>query len=100
MPLPPNDAHSPGLPIPGYTSQSPSSVALVTLHKHEEERILRHMDSLRENPEIDQRWLAIARTHFEQCCMALNRSVFKPTRIKLPEDKLVAQPEQVGPSLT
>lgn len=78
------------LPVPGYTRQSPSTVALVTLHKHEEERILRHMDSLRENPEIDQRWLALARTHFEIACMALNRSVFKPTRVSLPgDDKIV-----------
>lgn len=91
------DTYSPGLPIPGYTGQSSSSVALVTMHKHEEERILRHMDSLRENPEIDQRWLAIARTHFEQSCMALNRSVFRPERVRLPEDDLVARPEPPDP---
>jgi hypothetical protein len=93
------DTYSPGLPIPGYTGQTSSSVALVTMHKHEEERILRHMDSLRENPEIDQRWLSIARTHFEQSCMALNRAVFKPIRVKLPEDDLVAQPRQTGPAV-
>lgn len=94
------DTFSPGLPIPGYTSQSSSAVALVTMHKHEEERILRHMDNLAERDDIDRRWLAIARTHFEQSCMALNRSVFKPSRVKLPEDDLVAQPQPANPSLT
>jgi len=34
----------------------------------------------------DPRWLAIARTHFQEGFMALNRAVFQPTRIKLPED--------------
>jgi hypothetical protein len=35
----------------------------------------------------DQRWLAIARTHFQEGFMALNRAVFQPQRIKLPEDE-------------
>jgi hypothetical protein len=39
------------------------------------------------NPEVDRRWLSIAKTHFEQGFMALNRSIFKPQRIKLLEDE-------------
>jgi hypothetical protein len=36
--------------------------------------------------QYDQRWLAIARTQFDQAWMALNRAVFRPQRIKLPDD--------------
>lgn len=76
-----------GLPVAGYKPQSDESVALVNENKAAEERILRVMDKMRENVWIDQRWLAIARTQIEQGFMALNRSVFKPGRVKLPEDK-------------
>ena len=33
--------------------------------------------------EIDQRWLAIARTNIEQGFMALNRAIFRPERVEL-----------------
>jgi hypothetical protein len=33
--------------------------------------------------EVDQRWLAIGRTHIEQGFMAINRSIFRPERVKL-----------------
>jgi len=36
---------------------------------------------------IDKRWLAIGRTQLEQAFMAINRSVFQPERVKLPDDK-------------
>lgn len=76
------------LPVAGYTSQSDAKVALVNEHKAMEERLLRHLDSLIGPSQyaIDQRWLAIARTHIEQGFMALNRSVFKPQRIALDGD--------------
>lgn len=45
------------LPVAGYTPQSDAKVALV------------------------------ARTHFQEGFMALNRAVFQPQRIKLPEDE-------------
>jgi hypothetical protein len=35
---------------------------------------------------VDQRWLAIGRTHIEEAFMAINRAVFQPQRVKLPED--------------
>jgi len=38
-------------------------------------------------PRFDQRWLSIAQSHFEQGFMALNRSVFKPSRVRLPGDE-------------
>jgi hypothetical protein len=34
----------------------------------------------------DPRWLAVARTDFQRAYMALNRAVFQPQRIQLPED--------------
>lgn len=78
-----------GLPIPGYRDQSETAVDLVKQHKHEEERLLRHLDALPSHPQapIDGRWLAVARTHFEQGYMALNRAVFQPARVSLPEDQ-------------
>jgi len=72
-----------GLPVQGYRSQSTSNVDLVNKNKVKEEEILRTIDELKENTEVDQRWLAIAKTQLEQGFMALNRSIFKPTRIDL-----------------
>jgi hypothetical protein len=79
--------HTP-IPVAGYTAQSTDKVAQVNAHKEMEERLLRHLDSLNRGiaSEVDPRWLAVARTHFEQGFMALNRSVFKPQRVSLPED--------------
>lgn len=76
-----------GLPVKGYLPQSTDAVALVNEHKEMEEVLLRRIDFLFGTKERhDQRWLAIAKTHFEQGFMALNRAVFKPRRINLPGD--------------
>ena len=75
------------LPVHGYSAQSGDAVALVNEHKQLEERLLRMLDSYKDRPlSIDQRWLAVGRTHLEQAFMAINRAVFRPQRIKLPED--------------
>lgn len=71
------------LPVSGYTTQAPQKVALVNQNKQLEERLLRQLDAMGADLEIDHRWLAIARTQLEQGFMAMNRAVFKPTRIKL-----------------
>lgn len=76
-----------GLPIPGYRPQSDATVQLVSENKGLEERILRKLDVLAECKDIDQRWLAIGRTHIEEAFMAINRAVFKPARVSLPEDR-------------
>lgn len=98
-----------GLPVHGYQPQSEAKVALVNLFKQDEERLLRNLDEASNalwvsfvdgeatvfpaeqegegaRVEFDPRWLAIARTGFEQAFMALNRAVFQPQRIALPED--------------
>lgn len=95
--------------VAGYTAQPDAKVALVNEFKADEERLLRKLDRLAAPraklssdkplspgewaeveidpiPEVDGRWLAIARTHFQEGFMALNRAVFQPQRIKLPED--------------
>lgn len=91
------------IPVAGYKPQSDASIALVNEFKAVEERLLRKLDRMTNRRETgeghahdvyvpptgyDQRWLAIARSHFEQGFMALNRSVFQPGRVKLPEDDI------------
>jgi hypothetical protein len=78
-----------GLPVHGYQPQNDAKVALVNEFKQDEERLLRKLESLAatELGFHDPRWAAIARTHFQEGFMALNRSVFQPQRISLPEDE-------------
>lgn len=75
-----------GLPVSGYTDQSDARVALVNANKAAEERVLRLLDELAAQPNIDPRWFAIGRSQIEQGFMAINRAVFQPQRVKLPED--------------
>jgi hypothetical protein len=77
--------HQP-LPVAGYTTQSAQKVALVNQNKQLEEKCLRQMDLMRaaadDSGEFDVRWLSIARTNLELAFMAMNRAVFKPTRVQ------------------
>lgn len=75
-----------GLPVAGYKPQSDAKVNAVNANKECEERILRVMDTMRTMADVEQRWLALARTQIEQGFMALNRSIFQPGRAKVPED--------------
>lgn len=74
-----------GLPVAGYQPQTDANVARVNGNKQDEERILRKLDALKEDPAVDQRWLAIGRTAIEQGFMAVNRAVFRPGRVELDE---------------
>jgi hypothetical protein len=69
--------------VKGYRELSLSAVARVNKNKVLEETILRILDELKADPEVDGRWLAIGRTSIEQGFMAVNRSIFKPTRVDL-----------------
>lgn len=75
-------------PVPGYRNISPAAHRQVTMNKETEERLLRVMEALKANEDIDPdpRWMSIARTHLDQAWMAFNRAIFKPDRVKLPED--------------
>ncbi len=75
-----------GLPVSGYQPQSDEKVSAVNTNKQHEELILRRLDELKGMPGIDQRWLAIGRTHIEEAFMAINRAIFQPQRIALPTD--------------
>lgn len=75
-----------GLPVAGYKPQTTASIDLVNANKEIEERVLRRFDELAAIEGVDKRWLAIGRTAIEQGFMAVNRSIFKPGRAKLPED--------------
>ncbi len=91
------DIENPAGKVAGYTAQPDAKVALVNRFKEMEERLLREVDAITVKPgpagfgldltpPNDQRWIAVARTHFQEGFMALNRAVFQPQRIKLPED--------------
>ena len=82
----------PGLPVSGYRPQSDAKVAAVNGFKADEERLLRKLDALKTggvggiDGAVDQRWLQIGRTALEEAFMAINRSIFQPERVRLPED--------------
>jgi hypothetical protein len=75
-----------GLPVAGYRAQSAGAVHSVNANKEIEERVLRLLDHLAADPDTDKRWLAAGRTQIELGFMAVNRAVFKPARVQLPED--------------
>jgi hypothetical protein len=72
--------------ISGYRKLSAAEIAAVNHNKEIEETLLRLIDKMMTSPEIDQRWLAIGRTHLEQGFGALNRAITRPDRVKLPSD--------------
>lgn len=74
------------LPVLGYSPQPNANVMAVNHNKQLEETLLRVLDGMKTNTDIDQRWLAIGRTHIEEGFMAINRAVFKPGRVVLPSD--------------
>jgi hypothetical protein len=77
----------PGLPVKGYQAQTDKAIALVNRMKVMEEELLRELDAMANDMNIDQRWLAIGRTGIQQAFMVINRSVFQPGRITLPGDE-------------
>jgi hypothetical protein len=74
------------LPVKGYTGQSNDNVALANRLKEAEERYLRELDELDTFPNTDKRMVALARTNMQTAAMWAVRSIFQPTRVKLPED--------------
>lgn len=75
-----------GLKIAGYTDQPDTKISLVNSNKEAEERLLRVIDQLAEDPDVDKRMLAIGKTNLEIGFMALNRSIFRPKRLRFPTD--------------
>lgn len=71
------------LPVEGYVGQIDDKITIINYNKEDEERTLRLLDTLAVRDDVDKRWLAIGRTHLETAWMAINRSIFKPERVKL-----------------
>lgn len=82
-----------GLPVGGYRPQSDEAVHVVNVNKEIEERVLRILDDLRDRSDVDPRWLQAGRTQIEMGFMAVNRSVFQPGRVSLPEDDETGLPD-------
>lgn len=75
-----------GLPVAGYKPTQPQwAIDAVNGFKELEERTLRAIDRAAEQ-DIDPRFLAIGRTQLQQAFMAINRAIFQPGRVALPED--------------
>jgi hypothetical protein len=72
------------MPIAGYPTQTEAKIDYVNENKQIEERLLRRLESV--DVPFDGRFLAIARTHFQEGFMAFNRAIMQPQRIALPED--------------
>ena len=81
------------LPVPGYTPVPESAVDLVGENKIAEEKVMRTIDSLSKPDatlKCDQRSLALARSYLQTGFMWLNRAIFQPQRVPLPEDEAKA----------
>ena len=73
------------LPVKGYTEQSDANIKTVNDNKKIEERVLRQLDRMTEDKNLDQRMIALARTNVQEAFMWANRAVFQPERIDLDE---------------
>lgn len=78
--------------IKGFTDQGERNKALVNRNKEIEERVMRIIDDLTEQPGVDVFMLNTGAKHLITAFMWLNRAVFQPTRVKLPEDEAALPP--------
>ena len=76
---------NPVTPVAGYRALSDEQIAMMNENKLLEELVLRQIDRHvrdRDSAEIDQRMVALARTHLQEAFMWLNRAIAQPTRIR------------------
>jgi hypothetical protein len=72
------DPQEPGT-VTGYRKHTQQEVDVVNTNKGMENDLGLWLKQLRTDvPDADPRWLALARTHFQEGFMALNRAVFRP----------------------
>ena len=64
--------------IKGYRDLTQAEIDAMNAVKGEGERLRLLIEEMRENEELDQRWISIAETHLQQGIMAAVRSVAKP----------------------
>jgi hypothetical protein len=65
--------------IKGYRDLSEQEIILMNDAKSKAEDIGKLIEVLNENPNIDKRWLAIAKTDLQKGFMSLVRSIAQPT---------------------
>ena len=75
------------LPVLGYTSQSDEKVELVNKSKAFEERLLRFLEDVAGKEGTNLHSIQEAHTRFREAFMWINRAIFNPPRLKLPEDE-------------
>lgn len=64
--------------IKGYRDLTEDEIALMNEIKEAESRLGVLWRKVNESPGVDKRWVAVARTHFEEGSSALVRSVAQP----------------------
>lgn len=66
--------------IAGYRELSEAEIDLINAIKHVgNDELAPLIEKLAHDPDIDGRWVSIARTHFQEGLMALTRAITKPT---------------------
>lgn len=65
--------------IKGYRDLSAEEIALMNDVKQAGEDVGALIATLKQMPELDQRWVAIAQTHLQQGFMAAVRAIAQPT---------------------
>lgn len=65
--------------IKGYRELSEQDIALMNEVKETGEELGNLIATLKQMPEIDQRWVSIAQTDLQKGIMALVRSIAQPT---------------------
>lgn len=64
--------------IKGYRDLSQAEIDAMNSVKSEGERLGLLIEEMRQNKNLDQRWVSIAETHLQQGIMAAVRSIAKP----------------------
>lgn len=64
--------------IKGYRDLSQAEIDAMNAVKAEGERLGLLIEELRDNSNLDQRWVSIAETHLQQGIMAAVRSIAQP----------------------
>lgn len=64
--------------IKGYRDLTQAEIDAMNAIKSEGERLKLLIEEMRENVDLDQRWISIAETHLQQGIMAAVRAVAQP----------------------
>ncbi|AYQ37068.1 hypothetical protein BLA9940_02583 [Burkholderia aenigmatica] len=65
--------------IAGYRDLSPSEIEAINEVKTLGNQLGELFDVLEQQPDIDKRWLAIAKTDLQRGCSAMIRAIARPT---------------------